>query len=272
MFGGPHTWSRLGKRVVPSGSFAASSVVVLAYCLAVTRRDNEDKDDRLVALCDARRNPSSPFSNPRNNESSSSPSSFAKKEEDITAYYRKYGRFHPQRQIHEPFLPYPAWDYNWDGRQTPFTSPEFLMHGSDAFAASKTHGTTRHILLIRHGQYDESASHDDHQQRLTPLGRHQAALTGQRLAIVARGGLHDAGLVGSLSSKNDSDTNKTNDDLNFQQQQQQPCRIKAIHVSDMTRAKETAEIIASFLAASDNVNPTICTKPDPLLNEALPSP
>jgi hypothetical protein len=243
---GRNIWSRLGKQV--SGSIAASctfSSVVLAHLL----RTSEDN-----TLCDAP-SPSKPPS--PNNESSSS---FTKKEEE-NDYYREYGRFHPQRQIHEPFLPYPAWDYNWDGQQTTFTSPSFIMKppGDQAFDASKAHGTTRHIILIRHGQYDGSASHDD-QQRLTPLGRHQAALTGQRLAVMARGGLQ-GGL--GLSFLNDSNNNKT-DDLNFEQ----PCHIKAIHVSDLTRAKETAEIIASFLPNAVD----ICTRPDPMLNEALPSP
>jgi serine/threonine-protein phosphatase PGAM5 len=44
-----------------------------------------------------------------------------------------------------------------------------------------------------------------------------------------------------------------------------PCKIKALRVSGMTRAKETADIIASFLPGVEYV------EPDPLLSEGRPS-
>ena len=43
--------------------------------------------------------------------------------------------------------------------------------------------TTRHIFLIRHGQYNQEGKTDE-ENYLTPLGREQAALTGDRMAVL----------------------------------------------------------------------------------------
>ena len=144
-----------------------------------------------------------------------------------------------KRQMHVPKVPYPAWDYNWDGRETEETSLEGHRQGLHKKVSSQH--KTRHIILIRHGQYDESSTRDD-LRRLTPLGRLQAIRTGRRLKEMMEG-------------------THTFPEQRFRG----PCRIKAIHVSDMTRAKETAELIATELEMS------VCT-PDADLNEALPAP
>ena len=44
----------------------------------------------------------------------------------------------------------------------------------------------------------------------------------------------------------------------------EPCDVKVLYVSDMTRAKETASIISEYLPKS-----VIKHKPDPLLNEGM---
>ena len=52
------------------------------------------------------------------------------------------------------------------------------------FQVSKfTPETTRHIFLIRHGQYNQEGKSDE-ENYLTPLGREQAALTGDRMAVL----------------------------------------------------------------------------------------
>ena len=56
------------------------------------------------------------------------------------------------------------WDYNWDNRE-----------GEGKSRAS------RHLILIRHGQYNLSGS-SDQERSLTSLGRTQAEMTGLRLA------------------------------------------------------------------------------------------
>jgi serine/threonine-protein phosphatase PGAM5 len=59
------------------------------------------------------------------------------------------------------------WDDNWDYRTV-----------KDTVINSKA---KRHILLIRHGQYNLNGK-TDQERTLTALGRQQAKLTGQRLA------------------------------------------------------------------------------------------
>ena len=62
-----------------------------------------------------------------------------------------------------------GWEADWDGR-----------HPAEGGECS---GRTRHIFLIRHGQYDLN----DRANGLTALGREQATLTGKRLAAIAAG-------------------------------------------------------------------------------------
>merc|ERR1712091_364502 len=104
-----------------------------------------------------------------------------------------------------PKVPYPAWDADWDGRRR-------------ARAEAKKRGAppapTRHILLVRHGQYDES-SRDDAKRILTPLGRDQAVATGLKI-----GDLINAGAPGT------------------------PALIRS---SALSRAVETAALIAPHL-------------------------
>ena len=143
-----------------------------------------------------------------------------------------------ERQLFQPRLPYPAWDYNWDGKETPETSLEGVRQGLNR----QVHGKIRHVILVRHGQYEESPS-DDHRRQLTPLGRLQAIRTGKRLKEMVEGCDHFA-----------------------QERFRGPCRVTAaIHVSNMTRAKETAELIAQEMGLS-------LATPDPDLNEAIPAP
>lgn len=113
-----------------------------------------------------------------------------------------------------------AWDFNWDKRD-----PSALVNGkkkeivTEDPSSEQENGkpkATRNILLIRHSQYNLSGS-TDKERFLTPLGREQAELTGQRLAAL--------GLKYDLM----------------------------IH-SSMTRATETANIISKHLPGVDLVS------------------
>lgn len=95
------------------------------------------------------------------------------------------------------------------------------------------HPTHTHIFK---GQYDETHKEDE-MRILTPLGREQADLTGRRLAEMIRGIDEEFG----------------------------PCNVRVVRVSDMARAKETAEIISAHLP-----NSVERTEPDPDLNEGRP--
>jgi hypothetical protein len=73
------------------------------------------------------------------------------------------GLFHglfPRRQLWRPHLEYPLWDSNWDGRQPPpIENDDKDEHETLAALRERQirkNGVTRHLILIRHGQYDET--------------------------------------------------------------------------------------------------------------------
>ena len=118
-----------------------------------------------------------------------------------------------------------SWDDDWDFRKP--TAERKEKHGS---------GAVRHIILVRHGQYEES-SHEDAKRVLTPLGRDQAEATGVRLAAIL-----------AAAAKNGE------------------VKVR-LHCSTLTRAVETAQIVGRHLPPSvtrvDN---------DPNLAEGYPAP
>lgn len=84
---------------------------------------------------------------------------------------------------------------------------------------------------------------EDEKRLLTPLGRKQAELTGKRLGILIRGVNEQFG----------------------------PCRLKVVRVSDLARAKETADIIYDNMDLDTFDGETVeKAGPDPLLNEGRP--
>ncbi len=91
------------------------------------------------------------------------------------------------------------------------------------------------LLYQRHGQYDETFKEDE-KRILTPLGRQQAHLTGERLKE----------MISGIDDKFKA------------------VPVGVIRVSNMTRAKETASIISSHLP--DYIERA---EPDELLNEGM---
>ena len=81
-----------------------------------------------------------------------------------------------EAQLFVPAVPYPQWDYNWDHR-------DFDSHGKrrKPGMAGAAGARRRHIILVRHGQYQERKL-DDEERILTPLGRAQADACGARVA------------------------------------------------------------------------------------------
>ena len=110
------------------------------------------------------------------------------------------------------------WDYNWDLLE-PKKDTELSNEKTETSTDNKSNvagvnkkakpTATRHVILIRHGQYVYSKD-GDHQRILTDLGRQQASLTGERLK--------------SLGIKFDQ-----------------------VVISTMTRAQETGKIIGECL-------------------------
>jgi serine/threonine-protein phosphatase PGAM5 len=150
----------------------------------------------------------------------------------------KEGDFHklfPRRQLWNPKVEYPLWDADWDGQEPISTGNKDEDRRRKRLVRKK--GVTRHIILVRHGQYNEQEKEDEN-RKLTPLGREQADYTGRRLKEMIEG-VEGTGFTG--------------------------CNVKVVRVSNMARAKETADIIASHLPGVERA------KPDPDLNEGRPA-
>ncbi|KAH7729723.1 Protein PGAM-5 [Aphelenchoides avenae] len=79
-------------------------------------------------------------------------------------------------------FPYSDWDYNWDKRDPLYLVDQDKFSAADEetrkeMLSKVTPAATRHLFLIRHGQYHL----DSEKKNLTPLGREQAAFLGKRL-------------------------------------------------------------------------------------------
>lgn len=91
-------------------------------------------------------------------------------------------------------------DLDWDGRHPQVTGDK--DEDRRKLREIRKSGITRHIILIRHGQYEESHK-DDELRRLTDIGKLQAELTGKRLAeimtgVAAGGGDHHVDVATAL--------------------------------------------------------------------------
>lgn len=126
------------------------------------------------------------------------------------------------------------WDYEWDSAWRPKYEQESrgrrvvsLMTGP-----ADTPRSTKQIILIRHGQYENPWAKDDDQQGLTKLGREQAELAGQYLSQVLKGK-----------------------------------KIRGVFHSDMKRAQETAAIIGTHLKGVDLVEDPVLAEGVPAVPE-----
>jgi len=117
-----------------------------------------------------------------------------------------------------------TWNADWDGRGPPVGEK------------MKASGAIRHLILVRHGQYDL----DSDERGLTELGRRQSEKLAQRLALERQMTKKDR--YGEIS-----------------------VQYSGIWVSNVTRAIQTAQILAAHL-------PDVPLKePDPLLAEGKPT-
>ena len=124
-----------------------------------------------------------------------------------------------------PLTPTTEWDSNWDHRASTSlvkplpknASPEKENSYNEKIEKHRSKAV-RHIILIRHGQYNLNGS-TDAERILTELGRTQAKHTGKRLAELK-------------------------------------IPIDEVVISTMTRAQETGKIILDQLPQSDLVKVT----------------
>ncbi|KAL8271136.1 hypothetical protein Esti_004939 [Eimeria stiedai] len=130
-----------------------------------------------------------------------------------------------------------AWDFEWDEawRLSNASNLEQQQQKQRQNEQQQQQPTpyTRHLLLVRHAQFDNVESTDDEMQGLTPLGRLQAEVTGDRLKAI-------------LKEK----------------------KVAGVYHSNMRRARETAEIVIAKLG---DAAPAVSAVQDPLLAEGVPA-
>lgn len=73
-----------------------------------------------------------------------------------------------------------AWDYDWDKRNEIAKSKIVKRSVDEKEEKDKQPSIRRHLILIRHGQYNLNGP-TDKERILTDLGRIQAKITGERL-------------------------------------------------------------------------------------------
>jgi phosphohistidine phosphatase SixA len=181
-----------------------------------------------------------------------------------------YHGYFPKRQLFRPIYEYPIWNTNWDLRE-PIVTTGNEDEQKQRNRQIRKNGTTRHIILIRHGQYDET-SKDDTKRTLTPLGIQQAHYTGQRIAefiqriqttenhntssssnnhIIQKSNPQSGDTESSLSTQTTTTTTTTTTTIsNHDLKNEHPIHIIRLHVSQLTRAKQTADIISTYLPKS----------------------
>ncbi|XP_077317190.1 serine/threonine-protein phosphatase PGAM5, mitochondrial-like [Lithobates pipiens] len=126
-----------------------------------------------------------------------------------------------------------SWDPNWDRRE-PFSLINLNdLKGNDVDLQNQLKKynakARRHIFLVRHGQYNVNGETDS-EKVLTPLGREQANLTGQRLANLGY----------------------TYNEMNY---------------STLQRAQETSEIIGQHLVGVKCIGSDLLREGDPIKPE-----
>lgn len=122
-----------------------------------------------TALCEASSNPAQKTA-PYKPSDPAEPIADASNNEDKTTKPKggmwgeeEDGLFHglfPRRQLWRPHVEYPLWHADWDGRQ-PLPVESDDKEESARLTAQRDrqirkNGVTKHIILIRHGQYDET--------------------------------------------------------------------------------------------------------------------
>ncbi|KAH9598199.1 Histidine phosphatase superfamily [Trypanosoma melophagium] len=123
--------------------------------------------------------------------------------------------------------------------------------GVRGIRADRSRSFKRQIILVRHGQYRNEDSKDDRIRTLTPLGEEQAKITGDYLwkAFIQGGIQRDGWENGLLSmptehtSENEKTSTATANTTNHLGGFLVASEPKYVHVSDMTRAQQTAKLI-----------------------------
>jgi hypothetical protein len=183
----------LQRTVAPTVNAAAAAAAAAAACLfstssmdptSTTNRTTSSRFNfvrRNETFCEEAKN--SPMTkvtptNGTNTQEEDIPfnTNDAEKEEELM-----YQNLFPLRQLWKPNVDYPLWDDNWDGKKPKSSGDEDEDFLKEVFVYRN--GVSRHIILIRHGQYDEThevkpSCYDcpDHFDCSYTLPRHEAQL------------------------------------------------------------------------------------------------
>lgn len=95
-----------------------------------------------------------------------------------TAKSKSHSQKHHRGWNYESYRPNHPWDFNWDLRSH---MAKIETTNEDGEIVTKRQKANRHILLIRHGQYNLKGANDS-ERILTDMGVKQADQTGRRLA------------------------------------------------------------------------------------------
>ena len=101
--------------------------------------------------CEEAQNRPDPTNDTVTRELRNVPSSSSESEEE-----EMYKNLFPLRQLWKPKFEYPLWDDDWDGKQGIPSASGNVEEDFKREVMVFKNGVTRHIILIRHGQYDET--------------------------------------------------------------------------------------------------------------------
>ncbi|CAJ1038358.1 putative Histidine phosphatase superfamily (branch 1) [Leishmania utingensis] len=157
--------------------------------------------------------------------------------------------------------------------------------GERGIRADRSASHQRQIIMIRHGQYGNESIHDDRIHRLTALGERQARATGVYLRKLFEEGEKRKKLNAIYRQAQRAFKKAKNDGASEEQLTQLEKKVSearqalsgaggiliddmptAVHVSDMTRAKQTAHLILEAFPADVRR----CQDVDPQLRERIP--
>ena len=140
-------WNQHGRRTFAcSTTTAASAFLGLSY---VMQNSNTDTTTTTTTFCGATDQDIPPIVGSQEDKESSATTTSSEAFQKPKVYEEWYHGMFPTRQLWRPKFEYPLWDPDWDHKHNDDLSSEEKRN-------LRVKGVTRHIILVRHGQYDES--------------------------------------------------------------------------------------------------------------------
>ncbi|ORC91376.1 phosphoglycerate mutase family member 5 [Trypanosoma theileri] len=123
--------------------------------------------------------------------------------------------------------------------------------GIRGIRGDRSRSVKRQIILVRHGQYQNEDSKDDRIRTLTPLGEEQSKITGDYLwKAFIQSGIRRDGVESDTMYKSTEVNSESKNSVSIEMNSANhmggflvASEPKYVHVSDMTRAQQTAKLI-----------------------------